>query len=75
MNFKNMLLNTANIILDKFIQFIGIVIVIFGALFLISLITYSPDDPNFIFSENKEIKNLLGFNGSLVSDFFFKQLD
>ncbi len=69
-----MLLNTANIILDKFIQFIGIVIVIFGALFLISLITYSPDDPNFIFSENKEIKNLLGFNGSLVSDFFFQAI-
>ena len=71
MDFKNILLNTTNIILNKIIQLIGILIIIFGVLFLLSLITYSPDDPNFIFSDNKEIKNILGLKGSLISDFFF----
>ena len=33
------------------------IIIILGLLFFLSLITYSPNDPNFIFSENKEIKN------------------
>ena len=73
MNFKKLILNTTNIVLDKIIQLFGIIIIAFGILFFLSLISYSPEDPNFIFSENKDIKNLLGFEGSLVSDFFFKQ--
>ena len=72
MGFKNILINLPNIILNKVIQVFGMILIISGILFLLSLITYSPDDPNFIFSENKDIKNLLGFNGSLVSDFFFQ---
>ena len=71
MDFKNLLINARNIVLYKIIETIGIGIIILGLLFFLSLITYSPNDPNFIFSENKEIKNLLGFKGSLVSDFFF----
>ena len=49
-------------------------IIFFGVLFFLSLISYSPDDPNFIFSENKDIKNFLGFKGSLISDFFFQAI-
>ncbi len=74
MNFKNILLNTTNIVINKIIQIFGIIAIFFGFLFLLSLITYSPDDPNFIFSESKDIKNLLGFNGSLISDFFFQSI-
>ena len=74
MDLKNILLNTSNVILNKIIQFFGVLIICFGFLFLLSLITYSPDDPNFIFSDNKDIKNLLGFKGSLVSDFFFQAI-
>ena len=74
MNLKNILLNATNIILDKIIQLLGILITIFGVLFFLSLITYSPDDPNFIFSDSKEIKNILGFKGSLISDFFFQTI-
>ena len=44
----------------------GIGISIVGLLVFISLISYSPDDPNFIFPENTEIKNLLGFQYSIV---------
>ena len=74
MDFKNLLINAKNIVLYKIIETIGIGIIILGLLFFLSLITYSPNDPNFIFSENKEIKNLLGFKGSLVSDFFFQAI-
>ena len=74
MDFKNLLINAKNIVLYKIIETIGVGIIILGLLFFISLITYSPNDPNFIFSENKEIKNLLGFKGSLVSDFFFQAI-
>ena len=45
-----------------------------GFLLLISLITYSAEDPNFIFNENTDIKNLLGIKGSYVSDFFFQSI-
>ena len=62
MNFKNILLNTKNIIINKIIQLLGIIAIFFGFLFFLSLITYSPDDPNFVFSESRDIKNILGFN-------------
>ena len=74
MNFKNILLNTTNIIINKIIQIFGIIAIIFGFLFLLSLVSYSPDDPNFIFSKNEDIKNFLVFNGSLISDFFFQSI-
>ena len=31
-----------------------------------------PDDPNFIFPKDTEIKNILGFQGSFTSDLFFQ---
>ena len=74
MDFKNILLNTTNIIINKIIQIFGIITIIFGFLFLLSLISYSPEDPNFIFSKSENIKNFLGFNGSLISDFFFQSI-
>ena len=41
---------------------------------LAALLTYSPEDPNFIFTKEAEIKNILGFNGSVVSDIFFQSI-
>ena len=61
-------------ITNRIIEIIGIVISVFGVLLLIALLSYSPTDPNFIFSDNTEIKNLLGFQGSYISDFFFQSL-
>ena len=74
MDFKktsNLLLNFA---LKRLAEIFGIIIFATGGLLLIALITYSPDDPNFIFPENTEIKNLLGFQGSFVSDLFFQSV-
>ena len=49
-------------------------IFLIGLLLLIALLSYSPDDPNFIFPENSEIKNFLGFRGSYVSDLFLQSV-
>ena len=45
-----------------------------GTLMVIDLITYSPEDPNVVFPENKEIKNLWGVQGSFISDLFFQSV-
>ena len=39
-----------------------------------SLISYSPNDPNFIFPENTEINNFIGFKGSYTSDLLFQSV-
>ena len=61
-------------IIKRLIEIVGIFILSFGILLLISLISYSPEDPNFIFPKNVEIKNLLGFYGSYLSDLFFQSI-
>ncbi len=61
-------------IIKRLIEIVGIFIFCFGILLLISLISYSPEDPNFIFPKNVEIKNILGFYGSYISDLFFQSV-
>jgi S-DNA-T family DNA segregation ATPase FtsK/SpoIIIE len=69
---------TANLLITfaikRIAEIFGIIISVAGLLLLISLTTYSPDDPNFIFPDNTQIKNLLGFQGSFVSDLFFQSV-
>ena len=72
MEFKKLANNTINFGINRIIDTAGIALVIIGLLFLVSLTTFSPDDPNFIFPDNTEIKNLLGFNGSYTADLFFQ---
>ena len=74
MNIKKIINSTLQFTINRVIEIIGIGISIVGLLLFISLISYSPDDPNFIFPENTEIKNLLGFQGSYVSDIFFQSI-
>ena len=69
---------TANLLLNftikRLAEILGFAIFATGTLLLIALITYSPEDPNFIFPDNSEIKNLLGFQGSFISDLFFQSV-
>ena len=74
MDIKKLANSTLIFITNRLIEIIGIIISILGILLLLALISYSPSDPNFIFSENTEIKNLLGFKGSYISDFFLQSL-
>ena len=74
MNIKktaNLLLNFA---IKRLAEIFGIIAFLSGLMLFISLFSYSPDDPNFIFPENTQIKNLLGFKGSFVSDLFFQSV-
>ena len=74
MEIKKILENTSNFLIKRFIEVIGFIISIFSLLLLVALLSYSPEDPNFIFPDNTEIKNILGFRGSFVSDIFFQSL-
>ena len=69
---------TANLLLNftikRLAEIFGIFIFVIGCLLFIALITYSPEDPNFVFPINKEIENLLGFRGSFISDLFFQSV-
>ncbi len=69
---------TANLLINftikRLTEIFGIIISAAGILLLVSLISYSPEDPNFIFTDNTTIKNVLGFQGSFVSDLFFQSI-
>ena len=58
--------------INRLIEIFGIFIFCLGILVFISLVSYSPSDPNFIFPENTEIKNILGIHGSYIADFFIQ---
>ena len=59
-------------IIKRLIEIFGIFIFCLGILLFLALISYSPSDPNFIFPENTKIQNILGFQGSYVSDLFIQ---
>ena len=69
---------TANLFIDfatkRLAEISGLILFFFGLAFFVALFTYSPEDPNFIFPDNTEIKNFFGFKGSFVSDLFFQSV-
>jgi len=67
----NLLINFA---IKRLAEIFGILIFFSGSLLFIALFTYSPEDPNFIFPKDTIIKNLLGFQGSFISDLFFQSI-
>ena len=72
MEFKKIANSTINFGINRIIEILALGIIIIGILLMISLVSFSPDDPNFIFPDNMEIKNILGFHGSFTSDLFFQ---
>ena len=69
---------TANLFIDfatkRLAEISGLILLFLGLALFVSLLSYSPEDPNFIFPDNTEIKNFLGFRGSFVSDLFFQSV-
>ena len=58
---------------NRLIESLGVILMTISIFIFISIISYSPSDPNFIYtSENSEIKNIGGFYGSIISDFFLQ---
>ncbi|OCW77301.1 cell division protein [Pelagibacteraceae bacterium GOM-A1] len=74
MVFKNYINKISDFIIKRLAELVGIFLVVISILLFISLISYSPDDPNFIFPENQNVKNILGFRGSFVADIFFQSI-
>ncbi len=74
MKIKNFVDKTTNFLIKRLSELVGIVLLGFSILLFVSLVSYSPEDPNFIFPENAEIKNLLGIKGSYVSDILYQSI-
>ena len=61
-----------NFCIKRLAELIGLILITISILLLISLLSYSPEDPNFIFPKNTIVKNFMGLQGSYVSDLFFQ---
>ena len=60
---------------NRLIEVLGTLLMFFSIFLLASIVSYSPSDPNFIYSpENVDIKNIAGFYGSVISDFLLQSL-
>ena len=74
MNAK-ILANISNFVRNRLVEFLGVVLVFISIFLLASIASYSPSDPNFIYTpENTEIKNVMGFYGSVISDFLLQSI-
>ena len=58
----------------RIIELLGVFLFILAFCILVSLITYSPNDPNFIYSVDRKIQNLFGIYGSIGSDFLLQSI-
>ena len=74
MDIKNLSKKSLDFTIKRVAEIIGIFLICTSILFFLSLISYSPEDPNFIFTERTEINNILGFQGSYISDLFFQSI-
>ena len=74
MDIKKLYESIINFIIKRIVELFGILLSIFGILLLISLVSYTPEDPNFIFSNDVKIQNFLGLKGSYISDIIFQSL-
>ena len=72
MYIKKIANSLVNFTLKRLAEIMGIIVSAAGTLLFVALFSYSPEDPNFIFPKENEIKNLLGFHGSFISDLFFQ---
>ena len=70
---NNFLNSVTNFLKKRTIELVGLMLVLSGIALAISFITYSPNDPSFIYGEQTEgIKNFFGIYGSVVSDFLLQ---
>ena len=74
MKIRNFYTKTKEFLIRKVAELLGLIIVLFGFFILISIFTYSPEDPNFILNNEAEVQNLLGLRGSIISDFLFQSV-
>ena len=72
---SQILIKINSFVKSRLVEFLGILLVVISIFLLVSIASYSPSDPNFIYTpENVEIKNLGGFYGSVISDFLLQSI-
>jgi len=72
---SQILTNINSFLRKRLIESLGVLLIFIGIFLLATIVSYSPDDPNFIYTpENVEINNIGGFYGSVISDFFLQSL-
>ena len=74
MDIKKLSNSALSFVIKRLIEIAGICLFLTGIFIFMSLISYSPEDPNFIFPEGSEIKNILGYQGSFISDIIFQSI-
>tara|TARA_B100001093_G_scaffold511985_1_gene580979 strand:- start:3791 stop:5878 length:2088 start_codon:yes stop_codon:yes gene_type:complete len=69
----NFFYSVTNFLKKRTFELLGILLVFFSLILTISFITYSPDDPSFIYGkDNNLINNFFGLYGSKISDFLLQ---
>ena len=72
---SNILIKINDFVKNRLIELSGTLLVLVGIFLLVSIISYSPSDPNFIYTpDNVKIKNFGGFYGSIISDFLLQSI-
>ena len=74
MEIKSYFNKTVDFSIRRLAEIAGLLLILLSILLFLSLISYSPEDPNFIFPENTKIDNILGTRGSFASDIFYQSL-
>jgi len=72
---SQILLKINDFLKKRLIELAGILILVIATFLLISIASYTPSDPNFIYTpENTDIKNFGGFYGSVFADFLVQSI-
>ena len=69
----NIFNSVTNFIKKRTFELFGLLLISVSISIFISFITYSPDDPSFIYGEQSvSIKNFFGIYGSIIADFLLQ---
>ena len=69
----NFLNSVTNFLKKRTFELVGLLLIFIGIALSVSFITYSPNDPSFVYGEsNTNIKNFFGIYGSIISDFLLQ---
>ena len=72
---SQILIKINSFVKNRLIELSGILLILISIFLLTSILSYTPSDPNFIYSpENVDIKNFGGFYGSVISDFLLQSM-
>ena len=72
---SQILIKVNTFVKKRLIELFGCLLILISVFLLVSIATYSPSDPNFIYTaEGVKIKNFGGFYGSVVSDFLLQSM-